>query len=70
MEGVQVARSEPLELYPAHGRDKVNLNLGFMLGPCVRPDLRPQTGSPVLTEKGARSALGRRHIGTATQGCQ
>lgn len=43
VEGVQVARGELLELYSADGRDKVNLNLGFMLGPGAWPDLCPQT---------------------------
>jgi hypothetical protein len=43
VEGVQMARGEALEWYPADGRDEVNLNLGFMLRPGARPHLRPQT---------------------------
>jgi hypothetical protein len=51
VEGVQVARGESLEGDTAKGRSKVNLNLGFMLGPGARPDLRSKARQPVLAEE-------------------
>ena len=53
-----MAGRQALERHGADGRDEVNLNLGSMLGPRARADLRPQARKPVVAQERTRQALG------------